>query len=261
MRRYLSLVVCFVALAVSFTSHAEEGKVGIVLLHGKQGKAGYGPLGSLAQKLKRAGYLVASPEMPWSSNRIYDASYDNAMLEIDKAVASLKKDGAQKIVVGGLSLGGNAAVGYASRRNNLAGIIVLSPGHFPELGKQRAIYASSVAHAKERLAAGHGDSTESFTDSNMGKTFDCRTSAKVYLSYFAPEGPAVIPTNAAAIRSPIPILWVVGTQDPAIRPSSYAFDKALTHPKSKYVAVDAGHLGTPDVATEQVLRWIQGLNR
>ncbi|MEX0878777.1 MAG: hypothetical protein WEB59_03450 [Thermoanaerobaculia bacterium] len=47
--------------------HAEEGKVGIVLLQGKQRKAPHGRVGSLAQKLKGAGYLVATSEMPWSS--------------------------------------------------------------------------------------------------------------------------------------------------------------------------------------------------
>jgi pimeloyl-ACP methyl ester carboxylesterase len=260
MGRYLKLFFSVIALTFALPSDAEETKLGIVLLHGKQDKAPY-HVGSLAQKLRGARYLVAAPEMPWSRNRIYDASCEDAMLEIDKAVEALKKDGARKIVVGGLSLGGSAAVAYASRRDNLAGIMVLAPGHFPELQRPREIFASSVTRAKEMVAAGRGDSTDSFSDFNMGKIFNSRASAKNYLSYFDPNGPAVVPTNAAAIRSPIPILWVVGTKDPVTRPSSYAFDKAPSHPKSKYVAVDAGHLETPAAAAEQVLAWLQSLDQ
>ena len=98
-----------------------------------------------------------------------------------------------------------------------------------------------------------------FNDSNMGRTFKAHASVKVYLSYFDPEGPAIVPANAAAIRSSIPILWIVGKKDPATRPSSYAFDKAPTNPKSKYLAVDAGHLDTPDVAADQIILWIADL--
>jgi hypothetical protein len=71
------------------------------------------------------------------------------MSEIDKAADGLKKKGAQEIVVGGHSLGGNAAVGYAARRGDLAGIVVLAPGQFPELPRWREMSASSVAHARE----------------------------------------------------------------------------------------------------------------
>ena len=263
MIRYLILSFSFIALALALpiaSSAAEEGNVGIVLLHGKQDRAPY-EISSLARKLKRAGYLVVTPEMPWSRNRIYDASYEEAMLEIDKAVEALKKDGARKILVGGLSLGGNASVGYVSRRDNLAGIIVLAPGHFPELRGLRDPCAASVARAKEMMAAGRGDATGSFSDINMGKTFNSQASARNYLSFFDPNGPAVVPTNAAAIRLPIPILWVVGTKDPLTRPGSYAFDKAPFHPKSKYVAVDAGHLETPSAAADQVLTWLQSFNQ
>lgn len=260
MRRSIGLFLVGVALAVALPVAGEAGKIGIVLLHGKQGTVP-GPLGPLAQKLEDAGCLVSTPEMPWSRDRIYAASYDDAMSEIDRAADELRKKGARKVVIGGLSLGGNAAVGYAARRENLAGIIVLAPGQFPELPKPRAICASSVARAQKMVAAGHGDSFVSFSDYNMGKTFSSRTSAKIYLSYFDPDGPAVIPKNAAAIRSAVPILWVVGARDLATRGSDYAFDKAPHHVKSKYVVVEADHLGVPSEAADQVLAWLRSLDQ
>ena len=260
MKRYLLLLFSvFVFTFPTPSSAVEKGEIGIVLLHGKQDKAPY-EISSLAGKLKNAGYLVVTPELPWSRNRIYDSSYEDAMQEIDKAVAALKKSGAQKIVVGGLSLGGNATVGYASRRDNLMGIIVLAPGHFPEAQRFREKFASSVAHAKQMVAAGRGDKITVFDDINMGNIFNSRATAKIYLSFFDPNGSAVVPNNAAAISSPIPILWIVGTRDPLTLPSSYAFDKAPAHPKSKYLTVDAGHLNTTKVAADHVLTWLQVLD-
>jgi esterase/lipase len=260
MRHSLLLFFGLIAMALAAPSAGEKGEIGVVLLHGKQG-AVPGRLGPLARKLKAAGCLVATPEMPWSRGRIYAASYEDALLEIDQAVEGLKEKGAQRIVVGGLSLGGNAAVGYAARRQDLAGIIVLAPGQFPESPNWRERFASSVARAREMVAAGKGDSMERFEDLNMGKTFYSQATAKNYLSYFDPEGPAVLPTNAAAIRRAIPILWVVGTRDPATRPSGYAFDKAPPHPKSKYLAVDADHLGVPAAAADVILEWLRNLDR
>ena len=259
MRDHVRLLFGLIAIALAIPGAAEEGKVGIVLLHGKQSPVP-GPVGSLAQKLRGAHYLVAIPEMPWSRNRIYGASYEDAMSEIDRAADGLRKKGAQKIVVGGHGLGGNAAVGCAARRGDLAGIFVLAPSQSPELSRWREMSASSVAHAREMVAAGHGESFESFTDSNMGKIFYPQASAKSYLSYFDPDGPAVIPKNATAIRSAIAILWVVGTKDLGTPPSGYAFDKAPPHPKSKYVAVDSEYLQVPAVAAEQVLAWLRSLD-
>lgn len=259
LRLIVGLFLGVTAVALATLATERQSGVGIVLLHGKQGTVP-GPVGPLAQKLKAAGYLVATPEMPWSRARIYGASYEDAMLEIDKAADGLRSKGARKILVGGLSLGGNAAVGYAARRENLAGIIVLAPGHFPESERLRVLCASSVARARKTVTAGQGDSFESFTDFNMGQTFFCRTSAKIYLSYFDPDGPAVIPKNAAAIRSALPILWVVGSADPATRPSDYAFDRAPPHSKSRYLTVDAGHVEVPAAAADQVVTWLQSLD-
>jgi hypothetical protein len=81
----------------------------------------------------------------------------------------------------------------------------------------------------------------------------------VYLSMFDPDGPAVIPKNAAAM-GPVPLLWVVGKFDPIDRRGpEYAFNAGAKNPKSKYVEVFAGHLTTPLVAKRQVVEWINSL--
>ena len=93
--------------------------VGVILMHGKGSTADEGsPIGKLAETLESEGFIVLAPDMPWHELRIWDKSFDESMVEIDEYVAELKSKGAKKIVVGGHSIGANAAIGYgrATRR-------------------------------------------------------------------------------------------------------------------------------------------------
>ena len=113
---------------------------GVVLLHGKGGTPTSMIEGLSRSRCRREGALVEAPELPWSARRIYDATYDQAMAEIDTAVDRLKEAGATRIVVVGHSLGGNAAIGYAARRQGLAAVVALAPGHLPEAWALRAAH-------------------------------------------------------------------------------------------------------------------------
>jgi pimeloyl-ACP methyl ester carboxylesterase len=246
-------------------SAAQLEGFGIVYLHGKAGWPGAFN-GGILSSLRDEGALVATPEMPWSFHRRYAATYDDAMTEIDAAVAGLKAKGARRIVVIGHSLGANAAIGYAARRANLAdlaGVVALSPGHLPEVGNMRGFVADAVARAKKLIADGKGDVPQTFPDMAQGIPLIAHATPSVYVSMFDPDGPAVLPKNAAAIGAephPPPLLWVVGKLDPIDRRGpEYAFDAAAKNPKSKYVEVFAGHLTTPLVARKQVVAWINSL--
>jgi len=71
--------------------------------------------------------------MPWSFDRMYDATYEQAMREIDTRVASLRAQGMTQIVVIGHSLAPNAASVTPSRmapcggRRDRAGSCSLRP--------------------------------------------------------------------------------------------------------------------------------------
>jgi pimeloyl-ACP methyl ester carboxylesterase len=232
--------------------------LGVVYLHGKGGWAGALD-GGILSALADEGAVVATPEMPWSFHRIYAATYDQAMAEIDAAVAGLKAKGARRIVVMGHSLGANGAIGYAARHPDLAGVVALAPGHLPEAEGLRSHTESAIAEAKELIAAGQGDVPRRFPDMAQGIPLSATATPNVYLSMFDPDGPAVIPKNTAAM-APIPFLWVVGTLDPIDRRGpEYAFAAGAKNPKSKYVEVFAGHLTTPLVARKQVVEWINSL--
>ena len=252
-------------LATNFSAAALGARLqglGIVYLHGKAGWPG-GLNGGLLSALEDEGALIAKPEMPWSFRRRYATTYDQAMAEIDGVVTALKAKGANRIVVIGHSLGANAAIGYAARHPDLAGIVALAPGHLPDVGRMRSFVADAVARAKKLIAAGQGEVPQTFPDMAQGIPLIATATPVVYLSMFDPDGPAVIPKNAAAIGAaphPVPLLWVVGKLDPVDRRGpEYAFDAAAKNPKSKYIEVFAGHLTTPLVARTQVVDWINSL--
>jgi pimeloyl-ACP methyl ester carboxylesterase len=230
---------------------------GVIFLHGKGGWAGSFD-GGIVSSLQHEGAKVATPEMPWSFGRKYGATYEEAMSEIDRAVASVRAQGASKIVVIGHSLGANAAIGYAARRP-VAAVIALSPGHLPETIEMQERTAAAIQEAKQLVAAGQGNVPRSFPDLVQGIPFFCTATPTVYLSMFAPDGPAVIPKNAATMGA-VPLLWVVGRLDPIHRRGrDYAFSRAAKHPKSKYIEVFAGHILTPLMARGDVVDWIKSL--
>jgi pimeloyl-ACP methyl ester carboxylesterase len=235
---------------------------GIVYLHGKG--AWPGALnGGILSSLEDEGALIVEPEMPWSFHRRYAATYDQAMAEIDTVVTGLKAKGATRIVIIGHSLGANAAIGYAARHPDLAGIVALAPGHLPESEEMRSFAGDAVARAKQLIAAGQGNVPQTFPDMAQGIPLTTTATPVVYLSMFDPDGPAVIPKNTAAMGAairPVPLLWVVGKLDPIDRRGpEYAFDAGAKNPKSKYIEVFAGHLTTPLAARKQVLEWINSL--
>ncbi|HWR05070.1 MAG TPA: alpha/beta fold hydrolase, partial [Humidesulfovibrio sp.] len=240
---------------------AEGGRIGVVLLHGKYG-APDRHISGLAASLREAGHLVATPEMPWSKRRAYNAGFLEALAEVDRAVLELRAKGATAVVVGGHSLGGNAALAYAARYPGVAGVLCLAAAHTPDIGRQLEVSAASVIKARELVAAGKGDTRASFTDLNMGKPHEMIISAADYLSYYDPEGPAVMPRSAALLKAPVPILWVAGSRDPLSRPGpGYAFERAPAHPLSRYVVVEADHLDTPEASTALALEWLKVLAR
>ena len=167
---------------------------GVVYLHGKGGWPG-ALNGGILSGLKEEGALVATPEMPWSFHRRYDATYDQAMAEIDAAIGGLKSGGARRIVLIGVSLGANAAIGYAARNPDIAGVVALAPGHLPDVGNMRSFVSDAVARAKALVAEGKGDVPQSFPDMAQGIPLTTTATPSVYLSWFDPDGPAVIPRN------------------------------------------------------------------
>jgi esterase/lipase len=267
--RFVIFAAALLILGSAGSASAEE-KIGIVLLHGKLGSALGSPaafgkmqIGSaLIAALGHAGYLVATPEMCWSGARSFDRTYTDCFRDIDDAIADLKAKGATAIVLGGLSLGGNVAIGYGASHPGLLGIIAMAPADDPASKAQRPEIAAVIAQAQKLVEQGKGDEPTSFDDINTGPrgiyTMKIITTPRIYLSFYGPDSPASIPANITKLSAPL--LWVAGTEDPTQRRGpSFAFDKAAPQPLNHYVTVTANHLETPDAGRAALLAWLAEL--
>ena len=251
-----------VAMAMLFNTVSVQAKTGVILMHGKWGTTGSkSPVVLLAKRLKPEGFLVKTPEMPWSKSRLYSKDFEESIEEIHKQVEKLKAAGATSVVVGGHSMGASAAIGYGARYAGAAGILAIGPGHVPEIGSWKKKFAEDVAKARGMVDAGKGDKKSKFKDINQNKKKTLNIPAKNYLSWFAPDGPSPMPKNAAALKPGTPLMWIHGKKDKGNqkRGEGYVFDKAPSHPKSTFVVVGGGHVDTPTKGAKEIIAWLKAL--
>lgn len=190
-RRLIGVLLGCVALAAS----ARAETIGVVMVHGKHGTPAQ--LQQLDSAVTQIGFTAERPEMCWSRSRIYDRAYLDCFADIDAAAARLKARGATAIVILGMSLGGNGALGYGARRPGLKGVIALAPASEPDRLRQRPNVAQSVAQAQALVAAGKGNEKQNFTDLNNGQEFTVSTTPTIFLSFVGKDSPAHMPANAA----------------------------------------------------------------
>ena len=259
MKSIITLLVFTLCLSVNTIQAAE--KVGVLLMHGKGGTSRpKSPIGKLSGFLEGKGFLVSAPNMAWSRDRRYDKTFEESMTEIDGEVKKLIKKGASKIVVGGHSLGANAALGYGARYGGLAGILAIAPGHIPEVSEFQNLMGNDWKRAKKMVESGNGDQKEKFKDVNQGRRTKKKMRAEVYLSWFDPNGAAVMPVNAANLKPGVALLWILGEKDRMYaRGKAYAFSKAPPNIKSAYIVVKGGHKATPQKGKKEILNWLNNL--
>jgi len=261
-QRYrIILVTIFLMLGLFPVAFAEDNHsvVGVVLLHGKLGTPAIVGDG-VTDLLKASGFIVEVPEMAWSHDRYIDMTLDEAFNEIDRAVARLKAKGAQKIVIAGHSMGGEAALAYAANHGHVDGIILLAPGNIPDSPSFIKLFADDVAKARSMIAAGQGDQRAAFTDRNSSKTFVYNMKAKYYDSYFDSEGIGAGKKNCTNISPDIAVLYVVGSLDPLSQLGpEFMFNNLPANRLTQYVVVTSDHLGTPKAAVNEMISWLKDL--
>ena len=252
-------IVLALGLVFAVTPSPAQAEIGIVIMHGKGGEnLGKSPTRILALFLQEKGFIVSAPDMPWQADRIFDKTVEETMAEIDGIVAELKSEGAERIVVAGHSFGANVAIAYGARREGLAGVIAMALGHIPEIWSNR--FAKDVAKARTMVEAGNGDNRADFNDVNQGKKTTFNMKAKYYLSWYDPDGQAVMPKNAAILKPGTPLMWIIGELDGmAERGEGYAYAKVPTHSNSKYEVIGGGHGATPKKGKGEILKWLKDL--
>lgn len=256
----MSLLFAMAAVLAVPLAVADNGSVGIVLMHGKWGSPDKSIV-SLASALEGKGFLVSTPEMPWSRRRSYDKSADDALNEIDAEVAKLRDKGARRIVIAGHSLGAAAALAYASRRT-VDAIALMAPGHVPESKVFAAKLAGDVKKARDMTSAGKGDETEWFLDLNTGaRSASLKMTARIYLSYSDPAGTMNFSRNVASVKPGTLVLWVepLGEEPPARNNLMRIFKMLPQGLNVTLLEPDADHMGTPDRATGEIVNWIESV--
>jgi len=240
---------------------AKSSKIGVVVMHGNHSNYPNTPVQGLSNALTAAGFIVITPEMPYSLNRQFDKTYEDTAFEIDEYVAQLQRQGAGKIFIAGHSLGGNVALYYGTRAS-VDGIIAIAPGFNVQDAGFQSQLGGSVTTAEQMIAAGNGNVAADFLDYDSSATpsvFTIHTTAIDYFSWFNPQGNAIVPQNTPKIIPGTPLLWVIGTQDPLYtKYGNTIFITAPANANNQYVVVNANHVQTPTVAEPQIIQWLQG---
>ncbi len=238
-------------------SHADKA-TGIVLMHGKDGMGTSNSIvGKLADRLS-SDFTVRTPEMPWSRDNSLNQTLENSFRQIDAAVAELKAAGATKIVIGGHSMGAAAALAYATAHPELAGVLMMAPGHRPDLHASKT--ASVLAQARDLVAAGKPHDTVEIMDFNQGKKSTRVVEAEIAISWFDPNGMAVMQNAAPKLSPDIPVLFILGEEDALLSVGkSLIYDKLPANPKSAYAVVPGGHMQTPIKGAGEIKAWLNHL--
>ncbi len=242
------------------TFGAKSSKIGVVVMHGNYAPYPQNATKYLGRMLADAGFIVITPDMPYSADRQFDKTLQDTLFEIDDYVAELQRQGAAKIFIAGHSLGGSTAIYYGTRAT-VDGIIAIGPGFHPQDASYQSRLGDSVTRAEQMIAAGNGNEKADFIDYDSSYTppsFTIYTTAVDYFSWFNPQSQVNAPQNTPMLIPGTPLMWVVGTQDQVyFRYGDTVFNTAPANPNNTYVVVDADHDHTPIVATPQIIQWLQ----
>ena len=223
------------------------------------------------------GFLLTSPQCAWSKFKQYNLTVDESLKKapppgatsgvyqrnigcVTSRIKWLKSLGAEKIVVLGKSLGANAAIRAGVVIEGIDAIVAMAPGHRPEMHKMRLKHEADVSHAREKFNSGNGQEIYLYLDSNQGDEKDVEVSAENYLSWFDPEGKAVMELNAPKIKGNIPFLWIAGESDfISDGTGKYIYDSVPPNPKSKFIYVEGGHGDVRENGRDIIIDWIKAL--
>src|SRR5690349_14649179 len=159
-RRLIAIVIAWFAFQ---TAALAQDRLGVIVLHGKQGTpTGNQGLSVIASNLQAAGHKVVQPAAPWGRGawETINVTVEEALAQLDGYANQLRAQGASRIVVIGHSLGACVGLAYAVERGSLAGLVMLAPGHNPS-GRRRGSEKASgdFERARGLIAQGKGNET------------------------------------------------------------------------------------------------------
>ena len=127
-------LVVVVALGGAATAEA-QGAIGLIYMNGKQAPTNTPGSNDIASKAawraSRSSCRRCRGDRAAGRGTLNSVTPDQVFAMIDGYANQLRAQGAQRIVVGGTSLGANVALAYAVARQNVAGVVMAAPWHNP----------------------------------------------------------------------------------------------------------------------------------
>jgi pimeloyl-ACP methyl ester carboxylesterase len=255
-----SLVLSLLILVVAAAHGQPEPRIGVVVMHGKGGSPA-SRVPPLAAGLEASGFLVSSPDMPWSGKRNYDVDVAAAEREVREALDALKSRGAERLFVAGYSQGGVFALHLASRVP-VDGVAAIAPGGNVGNPIFREKLGESVGRARASVAQGKGEEKQRFLDFEGSRgVYPIMAPAAAYLSWFDPEGAMNQVRASKAVPPHVPVLFIVPTRDyPGllkVKPMMFGFLPG--HRLTRLYEPDADHEQAPAAAREEIVRWMRAV--
>ena len=160
----------------------------------------------------------------------------------------------------GISLGANAAIRAGVVINGIDAIVAMAPGHTPEHEFTRESLDAEIRYAKEKIKSGNEQEKIEFEDFDQGQKKRLEVSAENFLSWFDPEGKAVMGLNAPKIKAGVAFLWIAGKDDIISDGTGRKiYDSVPSNPKSKFVHVEGGHRDVRKYGKEIIFTWLKAL--
>jgi hypothetical protein len=136
----------------------------------------------------------------------------------------------------------------------------MAPGHTPEGDRIRDDLDADIRDAKEKINSGNGQEKIEFKDFDQGQRKLLEVSAENFLSWFDPEGKAVMGLNAPKIKAGTAFLWIAGKDDIISDGTGKSiYDSVPPNPKSKFIHVEGGHKDVRKYGKEIIFNWLKTL--
>jgi hypothetical protein len=233
-----------------------QGMNGAVILHGNSETPQQ--VADLADALRRENVLVATPELAWSSRRLYDRRALDVDQEIDAAISGLRVQGAQRVYLIGQGVGANYALRFASRPG-VTGIVAIAPGFAPESPFFAQSFADDLRRARELIARGRPQELLEFLDWQWGnRRSRARAPASSFLSYYDPAGPLNLSRSVEQLPNQALMLWILPAEDPgAAQRANDAYARARVSPGSRIVPINSGYVGAMGATARTIIEWMK----
>jgi len=254
-RRVIAALAASAPALARTQAPAAQERIGIVLLHGI-GATG-ASMEPLAARWRAQGWQVVTPDLPYGGPAAFSRPVAEGERVVREALQRLRREGAQKLVLAGFSIGGFFAAHVASRER-VDALVAIAPNGGADMKRLE----DEVARARQLIAQGRGDQPTPMKDAAVVGTerYDLPGAVpSAWLTWFDPAGTMNWQRVWRALPSGVPVFLVVPTRDlENLRRVKQALWEGLPpHPGHRLYEPRSDHLGAPLASADEAVRWLR----